>query len=85
MAFSVSLQGGNALMLRTDKWAYIQYNEDAGSGIELFDMVYDPKQYNNLANNPKYQKVVKYFQEQLMLKLKEVRTNDLGKEYKVAN
>lgn len=84
MAFSVSLQG-NTFLLRSEKWAYIQYHEDARSGIELFDMVYDPKQYNNLADNPKYQEVVNYFQEQLKLKLKEVRTNDLGKKYKVVN
>src|SRR4029079_14332497 len=36
-------------LLREDKWAYIQYNEDASGGIELFDMVKDPKQYTNLA------------------------------------
>lgn len=81
MAFSVSLQG-NSFLLRTEKWAYIQYREDAKSGIELFDMIYDPKQYNNLANNPKYKEVVEYFQEKLKIKLKEVRFNDLGIEYK---
>ncbi|MFC2087839.1 sulfatase, partial [Bacteroidota bacterium] len=48
MAFSVS-QEGRTFLIRTDKWAYIQYDEDAKSGIELFDMKKDPKQYTNLA------------------------------------
>ena len=42
MAFSVS-QGGKSFLLRTKKWAYIQYDENAASGIELYDMEYDPQ------------------------------------------
>ncbi len=80
MAFSVT-QGGKTFLLRTEKWAYIQYNEDASAGIELFDMVNDPKQFINLAENPDYVNVVSEFKEKLKLKLKEVRTNDLGREY----
>ena len=84
MAFSVT-QGGKTFLLRDNKWAYIQYNEDASAGIELFDMEKDPKQYTNLAKNPEYAKVVDDFQKKLKKKLKEVRTNDLGKTYKVNN
>ncbi len=80
MAFSVS-QGGKTFLLRNDKWAYIQYNEDASAGIELFDMEKDPKQFTNLANNPKYAKVVMQFKKKLTKKLKAVRTNDLGISY----
>lgn len=80
MAFSVS-QGGKTFLLRTDKWAYIQYDEDAGAGIELFDMKKDPKQYTNLAPNPKYSKIVADFKEKLRNKLAEVRNNDLGISY----
>lgn len=80
MAFSVT-QGGKTFLLRTDKWAYIQYDEDAGAGIELFDMKKDPKQYTNLAGNPKYKKVVDEFKRKLKSKLLEVRTNDLGINY----
>ncbi|MDN5200267.1 sulfatase [Fulvivirgaceae bacterium BMA10] len=80
MAFSVT-QGGKTFLLRTDKWAYIQYDEDASSGIELFDMENDPKQFTNLAEKPEYAKVVADFQEKLKTKLKEVRTNDLGLSY----
>ncbi|MFT7032689.1 MAG: iduronate 2-sulfatase [Cyclobacteriaceae bacterium] len=80
MAFSVT-QGGKTFLLRTDDWAYIQYDEDASAGIELFDMNKDPKQYTNLAENPKYAKVVSDFQKKLQSKIKEVRTNDLGIDY----
>lgn len=84
MAFSVSLNG-KAFLLRNKKWAYIQYDEDANSGIELFDMKKDPKQYDNLANNPKYTKIVAQLQQKLKTKLAEVRQNDLGIEYKLEN
>ncbi len=80
MAFSVS-QGGKTFLLRNEKWSYIQYNEDAGSGIELFDMGKDPKQFTNLADNPKFASVVSDFKEKLKAKLREVRTNDLGIDY----
>jgi arylsulfatase A-like enzyme len=75
-AFSVT-QGGKSFLLRTKKWAYIQFDEDAGAGIELFDMEYDPKQFNNLANNPRYSAVVTEFKTRLKNKLEEVRANDL--------
>ena len=80
MAFSVT-QGGKSFLLRTNKWAYIQYDEDAGSGIELFDMENDPKQYTNLAENLDYAGVVAEFKAKLKEKLREVRKNDLGKTY----
>ena len=80
MAFSVS-QGGKTFLLRTKKWAYIQYDEDAAAGIELFDMENDPKQYTNLAMDPDYKQVVAEFQQKLKAKLLAVRTNDLGKTY----
>lgn len=80
MAFSVT-QGGRSALLRTDKWAYIQYDEDAGAGIELFDMENDPKQFTNLAGNPDYAQIVAGFKGKLKIKFKEVRTNDLGFTY----
>ena len=80
MAFSVS-QGGRTFLLRSEKWAYIQYDEDAESGMELFDMENDPKQYTNLAYNSEYSKTVDKFQQKLRDKLAEVRTNDLGIDY----
>jgi len=80
MAFSVS-QGGRSFLLRTDEWAFIQYNEDASAGVELYDMINDPKQYQNLALLPEFEAVVKDFQIKLKGKLKEVRENDLQIDY----
>ena len=74
--------GGFSYLIRTKKWAYIQYDEDAGSGMELFDMEYDSKQFNNLAYNPDYQSVVRDFRKQLRNKLQDVRNNNLGIRYK---
>ncbi|MBB2151368.1 sulfatase [Pedobacter gandavensis] len=75
-AFSVSLDG-EAFLLRTKEWAYIQYKEDASKGIELYDMINDPKQFNNLAKDPKHLKTIKMLQTRLANKLKMVRKNDL--------
>jgi iduronate 2-sulfatase len=81
-AFSMHRRNGEfSYLLRTPKWAYIQYDEDAGSGMELFDLEYDTKQYNNLANNPQYLDIVQNFQKKLKAKLEEVRDNDLRISY----
>jgi iduronate 2-sulfatase len=64
-------------LLREDKYAYIQYGEDASGGIELFDAVKDPKQYTNLVDSPDHQPVVEHFKAKMTAKLKEVRDNDL--------
>nr|WP_299385901.1 sulfatase [Allomuricauda sp.] len=80
MAFSVT-QRGETFLLRTNKWAFIQYGEDASLGMELFDMEKDPGQYTNLAHLPEYAQQVKDFQARLKQKLTEVRTNDLGITY----
>jgi len=71
--------GERAFLLREEKWAYIQYGEDASKGIELFDMVGDPKQYTNLAAMPEHQSTVERFKAKLAAKLREVRENDLGR------
>lgn len=80
MAFSVTHEG-RSYLLRSQKWAFIQYDKDAGAGIELYDMENDPKQYTNLAGNPDYVQIVAEYKEKLKMKLKEVRTNDLGFTY----
>lgn len=69
-------------LLREEKFAYIQYGEDAAGGIELFDMAKDPEQYTNLVENPEYAAVVDEFRAKMTAKLAEVRTNDLGIDYK---
>lgn len=48
VAYSV-IRGGS--MLRTDRWAYIRYNDES---TELYDMHADPFQYVNIANEPEY-------------------------------
>ena len=77
-AFSVA-PSTKGFLLREDKWAYLQYEEDASRGIELFDMVKDPKQYTNLAAKPEFASVVESFKTKLAAKMKEVRANDLGR------
>ena len=84
LAFCVT-QGGKSFLLRNDKWAYIQYDEDASSGVELFDMENDPKQFTNLAKNDAYSDIVLDFQAKLKKKLKDVRKNDLGIDYSSSN
>jgi iduronate 2-sulfatase len=76
-AFSVA-PSSKGFLLREDKWAYIQYDEDASGGIELFDMVKDPKQYTNLATSPEHAAVVAGFKTKFAARMKEIRTNDLG-------
>ncbi|PHQ58776.1 MAG: iduronate-2-sulfatase [Maribacter sp.] len=80
MAFSVS-QGGKSFLLRNTDWAYIQYDEDAASGIELFDMKKDPEQFTNLAQSSEHAHTVAFFKKKLVQKLREVRSNDLGIDY----
>jgi iduronate 2-sulfatase len=64
-------------LLREDRWSYIQYQEDASKGIELFDMENDPLQYDNLAGDPQHADLIAEFQEKMAAKLEELRENDL--------
>ncbi|MFC5624380.1 sulfatase [Algoriphagus winogradskyi] len=82
-AFSVT-QGGKSFLIRTDKWAYIQYNEDASAGMELFDMENDPQQFTNLAHDPAHKATLDELQAILKKKLAEVRDNDLGINYQAS-
>ncbi|TWU26715.1 Arylsulfatase [Novipirellula galeiformis] len=75
-AFSVA-PSRKGFLLREQDWAYLQYNEDASGGIELFDVRRDPKQYNNLAADEAYAAVVEGFKQKLAARLAEVRDNDL--------
>ena len=76
-AFSVAPMR-KGFLLREQKWAYIQYNEDASGGVELFDMDKDPLQYSNLAEAPQLQGVVEGFRVKMAEKLSSVRANDLA-------
>ena len=68
---------GKGVLIRTDKWAYMEYGNNGTGGSMLYDMVKDPKQYTNLAKNPEYAKQLKAMKDKLNAKLKEVKTNDL--------
>jgi len=71
-------------LLREDRYAYIQYGEDASAGIELFDMRTDPKQYTNLATHPEHRTTVARFKARMAATLREVRDNDLPEVKKKA-
>jgi iduronate 2-sulfatase len=66
-------------MLRDDRWVFIQYGEDAKSGIELFDMQNDPKQITNLAQSLDHVSRVEEWKAKVTAKLAAARANDLGK------
>jgi iduronate 2-sulfatase len=79
-AFSVA-PSRKGFLLREDSWACIQYGENAGGGLELFNMEKDPRQYTNLEGNPEYASVVEGFKAKFAAKLKALRENDLGIDY----
>ena len=77
-AFSISQRNGiMGYLIRTPKWAYIQYGEHSEHGNELYDMEFDPGQFNNLALHPEFETVVANMQKNLASKLEEVKNNDL--------
>ncbi|MDD2598725.1 MAG: sulfatase [Kiritimatiellae bacterium] len=75
-AFSVAPMR-RGFLLREQRYAYIQYGENADAGIELYDTQQDPKQFTNLASNPEFAPVVARFKKKMADKLKAVRDNDL--------
>lgn len=92
-AFSVN---GKGALLRDDNWAFIAYTKSfrrkrknrrgrnrkpLPAAYELYDIKKDPKQYTNLAENPKYANIVKEYQAKIKAKMKAVKENDLGLDY----
>ena len=75
-AFSVAPMR-KGFLLRENRWAYLQYEEDAKGGQELFDMDADPKQFTNLAKSSEYAEMVARLQNKLAQKIADVRKNDL--------
>jgi len=45
-------------MVKNEKWRYIEW-DNGRKGIELYDQVNDPIEYNNLANQPDYAETIK--------------------------
>ena len=59
----------NDHLLRTDRWAYIQYKDGS---VEMYDMHNDPHQFHNLAESPKWQSVRRDLAAQLTARLKQI-------------
>jgi iduronate 2-sulfatase len=78
-AFSVAPMR-RGFLIRDKRFAYIQYGEDAADGVELFDTLADPKQYQNLADEAEFAEVVSKMQTALIGKLAQIRDNDLSKQ-----
>ena len=68
-----ALSSGKGRLLRTEKWAYLDY----GKTGELYDMERDPKQYTNLIKDPKYAMILNQLKDQLKSKLNSIDQNDL--------
>lgn len=43
--------------VRTERWRYTEWNPGGEKGAELYDHTKDPNEYNNLANDARFQKV----------------------------
>ncbi len=75
-AFSVA-GTSKGLLLRDERWAFLQYGEDAGGGVELYDMQTDTRQIHNLAVLPEHADRVASWKARVTAKLAVVRANDL--------
>lgn len=77
MAFSVAPMS-DGFLVREERWAYIQYGEDAAKGRELYDTERDPGQFTNLAREARYAPEVERLADRLAHKLREVRSADVA-------
>jgi iduronate 2-sulfatase len=68
-----ALSSGKGRLLRTEKWALLDY----GKNGELYDMEKDPKQYDNLIGDSNYAVTLAKLREKLKAKLSEIGENDL--------
>ena len=69
-----ALSSGKGRLLRTEKWALLDY----GKKGELYDMEKDPKQYENLFDDPAHANTLASLKENLKVKLSEIADNDLS-------
>ncbi|MGB0369954.1 MAG: sulfatase [Opitutales bacterium] len=69
------------LLLRNDRWAYMQHGEEKNAAVQLYDMHKDAQQWNNLSDSPEHAPVVERFRQQMAQKIAKIRTNDLGLNY----
>jgi arylsulfatase A-like enzyme len=71
-----ALSSGKGRLLRTEKWALLDYGKDG----ELYDMEKDPRQYVNLIDAPAYAETLADLRAKLKAKLSEIGKNDLSPE-----
>jgi len=65
-AFTVQSRGWSlGRRIRTERWAYSQWNGEDQGGAMLFDHNHDPHELNNLAHDPAYAEVVTTLKSQL--------------------
>jgi iduronate 2-sulfatase len=69
-----ALSSGKGRLLRTEKWALLDY----GKKGELYDMENDPKQYDNLFEKSEYADTLAGLKAKLKAKLVEIGKNDLN-------
>ena len=67
-----SLGNGGGLALRGEEWAYICYKDNTE---ELYHMKRDPKQFTNLARDPRYAEVMEAWRQKMDAKLKAAGLN----------
>lgn len=68
-AFCVT--GKNKFMLRSKKWAFMQYGKNGEKGFELYDMKKDPGQHTNLAKRIEYKELLEQYKGILKKKMAE--------------
>ncbi|MCM8532975.1 MAG: sulfatase-like hydrolase/transferase, partial [Lentisphaeraceae bacterium] len=68
--FAMTVKGKDLYMLRSKKWAFMQYGKNGEKGFELYDMQKDPRQYTNLAKKIEYKEVLQKIKFALKQKLK---------------
>jgi arylsulfatase A-like enzyme len=73
-AFSVN---AGSMLLRGKQWAYIRHGRDGSEGRQLYDMLKDPGQFTNLAEDPKFANTVREMDQRLDRRLTEVRDSDI--------
>lgn len=56
-ALTVSTKGG--VSLRTEKWRYTEWGTGTSREVELYDLVKDPQEFTNVANQPAYAATLK--------------------------
>jgi arylsulfatase A-like enzyme len=66
---ALCVTGKDKFMLRSQKWAFMQYGKNGEKGFELYDMKKDSGQHTNLAKRIEYKEVLEKFKKLLKKKI----------------